>query len=156
MAKGVYKEWIEGEGLETICKWAKLGLDFKQIAANIGITAETFSRWLQRFPQFEQSIKKARKIPNLELENAMFDLACGRVIITEELTVLDAKGSIKRVERFKKQVPPNHIMQIFLAKNRMRERYKDYAAVKDETAGSNDESINVQVYLPEKVTNDDH
>ena len=39
---GVYKDWIEGKGLETVCKWAKLGLTDQQIIERMGTKERTF------------------------------------------------------------------------------------------------------------------
>ena len=81
--KGLRDDWIKGEGLELICGWARHGLSDTQIVANMGIGRTTFYNWLKEYPDFASAIKKARIQPNIEIENAMFDLACGKTYVEE-------------------------------------------------------------------------
>ena len=146
---GVFKDWIEGPGLENVCKWAKLGLSDEQIAKNMGIGRTSFYTWQKKFPDFAAAIKKAKRVPELEIENAMFELACGHVYVEEIKSIIDPKnGEILKIEKIRRQVPPSPAMLIFLAKNRMRDRYKDYAPVPVE---SNEKSArqDVQIYIPD-------
>lgn len=125
--KGNYHDWIDGKGLETVCQWERLGISDKQLAHNMGISTTTLYEWKHKFPKFADAIKKAKSIPDLELENAMFNLATGKVFVEETRTVLDPNtGKVVRIERYKKQVPPNPTTQIFLAKNRMPDKYRDW------------------------------
>lgn len=152
--RGFYKDWIEGEGLETICAWVRHGLTDKQVIENIGIGRTTFYEWQRSYPDFAEAIKKARIQPNIEIENAMFDLACGRVYAEDIKTLVDTKtGEVLKIEKIRKKIPPNALMLIFLAKNRMRDKYRDYAPVPFEPE-STDEQQNVQIYLPENGRDD--
>lgn len=145
--KGLYREWIEGKGLENVCMWAKLGLMDKQIAGNMGISLTTFYEWQKKFPKFADAIKSAKAIPNLELENAMFDLALGRTYVEEVKSILDPKtGMVIRIEKTKKQIPPNPTTQIFLAKNRMPDKYKDRVPVAERM---DEEEQKVEIYIPD-------
>lgn len=145
--KGLYREWVEGKGLENVCMWAKLGLMDKQIAGNMGISLTTFYDWQKKFPAFADAIKSAKAIPNLELENAMFDLALGRTYVEEVKSILDPKtGTVVRIEKTKKQIPPNPTTQIFLAKNRMPDKYKDRVPVAERV---DKEEQKVEIYIPD-------
>ena len=145
--KGLYREWIEGKGLENVCMWAKLGLMDKQIAGNMGISLTTFYEWQKKFPAFADAIKSAKAIPNLELENAMFDLALGRTYVEEVKSILDPKtGMVIRIEKTKKQIPPNPTTQIFLAKKRMPDKYKDRVPVAERM---DEEEQKVEIYIPD-------
>ena len=147
--KGKRNDWIEGEGLKTICEWASYGLTDKQIVENMGIGRATFYKWLREYPEFAEAIKKARIQTNIEIENSMIDLACGKNFVEEIKSVLDPKtGQILRIEKTRKQIPPNAVMLIFLAKNRMKDKYKDYAPVPFESE-STDERQDIQIYLPD-------
>lgn len=149
MGVSKHDDWIQGQGLERICKWAKLGLTGEQIAKNIGIQRSTYVAWLKKFPDFAAAIKKAQRIPELELENAMFELACGHSFVEEIKSILDPKtGSILKIEKVRRQIPPNPVMLIFLAKNKMRDRYKDYAPV---PAAKTEEGTvqEVEIYIPD-------
>lgn len=147
--EGTYKEWISGKGLETVCKWAKLGLSDKQIAHNMGLkSVSTYYAWKKRFKEFSDAIKKAKTIPNLELENSMFDLATGNCYEEITRTILDVKTRQPvRIEKITRKVPPNPTMQIFLAKNRMPEKYKDRPVEQTDAYGNESDTV---VYLPEK------
>ena len=141
--------WTEGVGLGRILEWVRFGLTDEQVAKNIGIAKKTLYEWLKKDPDFASVYRDAKVQPNIELENAMFKLACGQMFIEETKTILDAKdGSVVRIEKTRKQIPPSAVLLIFLAKNRMRDKYKDYAPVPIETE-KNDEKPEVKIYLPD-------
>ena len=147
--KGKHEDWIEGEGLEKICEWARYGLTDKQIVENMRVGRTTFYKWLREYPHFVEAIKKARIQTNIEIENSMIDLACGKKIVEEIKSILDPKtGQVIRIEKTKKQIPPNAVMLILLAKNRMKDKYRDYAPVPFEPE-STDEKQDIQIYLPD-------
>ena len=150
MANGVYKEWIEGEGLETVCKWAKLGLTDQQIIKNMGIKERTFYAWQKKYPQFQKALKEAKTLPNLEIETSMIDLACGRAYVEEIKSIIDpVTKAIIKIEKIRKQIPPNVTMLIFLAKNRMRDKYRDYFPTDDSKQSDDNIQQDVQIYLPD-------
>ena len=119
-----YKDWVEGAGLEKICEWSRRGLSDKQIAKNIGVTTMTFYNWKKRFAEFAVAVDKARSELKIELEKSMFELAIGKAFVEEIKTILDPNtGKVIRVEKTRKQLPPNANLQTFLAKNLMPEKY---------------------------------
>lgn len=122
--KAVYDKWIEGEGLEQICEWARYGMSDKQIAKNIGITTVTLYDWKKKFPAFAEAVSKAKSELKIELEKSMFDLAIGKTYVEEIKTILDPNsGTVIRVEKTRKQIPPSANLQQFLAKNLIPEKY---------------------------------
>ncbi len=123
-SKSVYKNWINGEGLGKICEWARHGLTDKQIAKNVGVTTVTLYDWKKRFSAFAKSLEEARLEFRIALENSMFDLAVGKTYVEEIKTILDPNnGTVIRVEKTRKQIPPNANLQTFLAKNLIPEKY---------------------------------
>ena len=153
---GVYRDWIGGKGLETVCKWAKLGLTDQQIVERMGVSRRTFYDWQRKYPAFQKALKDAKRIPNLDIETTMIDLACGRAYTEETKATVDPKtGAVIKVEKFRKQIPPNATMLIFLAKNRMRDKYRDYFPTDD--SGQDTESVQqeVQIYLPDNGSGED-
>lgn len=146
---GLYQNWIQGKGIEMVKKWAKLGLTDEQIAHNMGLkSVSTYYEWKKRFTEFSEAIKNAKTIPNLELENSMFDLATGNCYEEITRTIVDIKtGEPVRIEKIKRKVPPNPTMQIFLAKNRMPEKYRDKPVEQTDAYGNETDTV---VYLPEK------
>ena len=153
---GFYRDWIEGKGLELVCGWAKLGLSDQQIIEKMGIKERTFYAWQKKYPAFQKALKDAKTIPNLDIETSMIDLACGRVYVEEIESTIDPKtGTITRVKKVRKQIPPNPTMLIFLAKNRMRDKYRDYCPVNDDSVNDNDIQQEVQIYLPDNGSGKD-
>ena len=153
---GFYRDWIKGKGLEMVCKWAKLGFTDQQIIERMGIKERTFYVWQKKYSAFQKALNEAKTIPNLDSETSMIDLACGRAHTEEIKSIIDPKtGTIIKVEKVRKQIPPNPTMLIFLAKNRMRDRYRDYCPVDDDNVG--DESIQqeVHIYLPDNGSGKD-
>ena len=147
--KGKRDDWVDGDGLKTICELARHGLTDRQIVENIGIGRTTFYKWLREYPDFAKAIKDARIKPNVEIENAMFELACGKVFVEEIKTSIDAKtGEVSKIEKVRKQIPPSPVLLIFLAKNRMRDKYRDYAPVPFEQ-DSTETQQDVQIYIPD-------
>ena len=123
---GGYDVWTSGKGLERICQWAQLGLTDEEIASNIGVTVATYRKWQKKFPDFAEVVRNATSSPELELEKSMFDLATGKSYVEEIKSVIDPNtGKILRIEKTKRQLPPNPALQMFLAKSRMPQRYRD-------------------------------
>ncbi len=104
MAK--YKDWLTDEGLLKIKQWARLGLTDEQIAKNMGINPATYYRWINKYCDICEAIKKGRQQSVEILENAMFKKAIG---FTE--------GD--------KYYPPDNVSLIFLLKNWGRNQYRD-------------------------------
>ena len=99
-----------------------------QIAAKLGITQETFYAWQRKFPEFSQAIKRGKAASNQSLVKAMQKTAAGYDVEESETTVIldknkNPKGYRKTTR--KRHIPPSTTMQIFLAKNRMPEDFKD-------------------------------
>lgn len=137
--KAIYKNWVEGEGLARICEWARQGLSDKQIAKNIGVTVVAFYDWKKRFPAFAEAVNKAKSELKTELEKSMFDLATGKVYVEDVKTVIDpATGEVLKIERTRKQIPPNANLQTFLAKNLIPEKYHPPCWDSDDVAETGD------------------
>ena len=97
MAKGLYKEWLEPEGLLLIKGWKNNGLTDEQIADNIGVSHRTVERWKSEHSQIRQVIKRGKEHANYAVENALL----------------------------KKALSGNTTAMIFWLKNNYREKYSD-------------------------------
>lgn len=124
MAKGLYKEWIQGDGLTKIKGWARKGLTNDQIAANIGINRDTLYTWCNKYPDFADALKKTKEVNVYEVEDAMFKAAKG-YFVTETKTITNKDGKILRVENIKKWIAPNTTAQIFFLKNKDPENWRE-------------------------------
>lgn len=110
-------------------KYAQDGYSDSQIAGILGITQSTFYDWQKRHPEFSEAIKRGKAPANRELELAMMKSATGYYVDEEETTaILDGQTkqptSYRKTTR-KRYIPPVPTMQIFLAKNRMPDEYRD-------------------------------
>ena len=118
--------WTSGENLSKVCEWVSMGLSDRQVARNMGIVESTFYEWKKRYPEFATALSEAKKKPKLELENAMYKLATGQMYIEEVKTSLDPQGQrVTKIDKVKKQLPPNAQVQMFLARAWMPEKYKE-------------------------------
>ena len=108
--------------------YAKELLTNAQIAAKLGISYETFRRWQNKYSAFCEAIKRGKAVSNVKLIEAMKKSAEGYTV-EEETTVihLDENKQPKSYDRIvkKRYIPPSTTTQIFLAKNRMPEDFRD-------------------------------
>lgn len=109
-------------------KYASEGNTNDEIAKNLGIHRATFYRWIEKYRDFGDAIKKGREQKaNPEVENALYKSAVGYWVEEEKKIIFkskDGKETIK-VEKTKKWIPPNPTAQIFYLKNRISERWSD-------------------------------
>ena len=122
--KGIYKEWISGDGLVKVQGWARKGLTNDQIAANIGINRDTLYTWCNKYPDFADALKKTKEVTVYEIENAMYKAAKG-YFVEESKTVTNKDGKVIRVEINKKWIPPNTTAQIFFLKNKDPDNWRE-------------------------------
>ena len=108
---------------------ASQGLNNNEIADAMGISRNTFYRWLNEYREFSHSLKKYRGIADIEVENALFKSAVGSEFteVKKERKWNRATGQYEFVltEEVTKMVVPSTAAQIFYLKNRMPQRYKD-------------------------------
>lgn len=121
---------------------ARRGLIDEQIAANLGISVDTFYQYLKRYPEFSESLKRGKAPVDIEVENLLLKSARGFEYeeVTTEYTSLEKsgsdksgdkvnkssanKGEYKVVRKTKKFVLPNVTAQIYWLNNRLREYWK--------------------------------
>ena len=124
--RGDAELWLSSENLEKVGGWVSAGLSDKQVARNIGIAESTFYEWKKKYPEFATTLSEAKEKPKVELENAMYKLATGQMYIEEVKTSLDPQGQrVTKIDKVKKQLPPNAQVQMFLARAWMPEKYKE-------------------------------
>jgi len=133
--------------------WAKEGLTDKEIADKMDIGIRTLYEWKVKFPDFSQSLKKGKEVSDYEVERTLFKRALGysyeETKIVEELK--DGVSS-KKVEKSKKQLPPDTTAIIFWLKNRKPEVWRD----KKEIAHSGELEIIDKKALYDKYLSDEN
>ena len=99
-----------------------------QIATKLGIHIDTFCTWQNKYPEFREAVKRGQAEANRDLVEVMKKSAKGYYVEEEETVVhLDShKNPINYSKVVKKRyIPPSTTTQIFLAKNRMPEDFRD-------------------------------
>lgn len=99
-----------------------------QITIKLGISKEIFYKWLKMYPDFSEAVKRGKAASNVALVKAMQKTAEGYYVEEEETVVyLDKHKQPKSYSKTmkKRYIPPSTTTQIFLAKNRMPEDFRD-------------------------------
>ena len=73
MAK--YDKWLEPENLLLLEGWARDGLTDEQISKNMCVGTRTLYEWKQKFPQISQALKRGKEVVDIQVENALLELA---------------------------------------------------------------------------------
>lgn len=60
-----------------IREWIESGATDKEVAANLGIAYGTLYEYKNRYPEFNELYKKARKVPVRQIKAALFKRATG-------------------------------------------------------------------------------
>lgn len=116
----------ENDNLIKIAAWTRDGLSEHQIANNLGVHVNTFSR-AKRHKEYGPAICEAlahgREVADIEVENALYKRAIG---YEYEEVKEEYEGSIlvKRTV-IKKIIPPDTGAQIFWLKNRKTDTWRD-------------------------------
>lgn len=115
--------WIRG--------LTRRGYTLDEIANDIGVAASTVKKWVHDFPELSDAVKKARALPDIEIEDALYNRARGYTRKTTKTTIQaveDGSSKQTKVEVFEEEVPPDTTACIFWLKNRDRERWRDRQA----------------------------
>lgn len=99
-----------------------------QIASKLGISHTTFQDWNKKYPEFSSAIKSGKAVANEKLIASMRKTAEGYYVEEEDTVVqLDQAKQPKCYTKTvrKRYIPPSTTTQIFLAKNRMPEDFRD-------------------------------
>ena len=71
------EKWLQEEGLTLLEGWARDGATREAIAQQMGVSASTFYRWIKRYPQLAQALRKGREVVDYQVEQALLDRALG-------------------------------------------------------------------------------
>ena len=126
MPKGKYQRWQQPENLRRLTNWASQGLEDKEMASNMGVHRATFYDWLNKYPDISDAVKEGREMRNIEVENALFRCAVGKIeevteIIEEKKELRDGKlvTVSQHVRKTTRKLPPQYAAGIFIAKNKL-------------------------------------
>ena len=128
MAKGKYQQWLTDDGLLLLRGWARAGATDAEIAKKIGISAETFCVWKNRFPQFSEALKKGKEVVDLMVEESGLLRRALGMTVTEVTTntYIDKDGEEHTATKtVVKEIPPDVTAQIFWLKNRRPDLWRE-------------------------------
>ena len=129
MARAKYQEWFKEENLIKVEAWAKSGLSEKQISQNMWIAYSTLKEWKKKYSALSASLKKGKEVTDFEVENAMHKSALGYYVEETKTYITETNGvQTKKIEKYKKWIPPNSTAQIFWLKNRKPDVWMDRKA----------------------------
>lgn len=131
MAKGKYQEWLTPDGLLRLEGWARDGLTDEQIAGNIGINPATLYKWIDKFGEIGEAIKKGKAPVDFQVENAMLKRAMG-YDYEEVITEVYDNGK-KHIRKVKKHMPGDVTAMIFWLKNRKPDKWRDKPEMKEDS-----------------------
>ena len=125
--KGKYEEWQTPENLIRLEGWRRDGLDFDQIAKNIGVSRSTLSRWRELYEDIRNALKKGSEVSTYEIENALYKSAKGHFVEEVEIIETDSEKNGKTVTKTKRRryIPPSIAAQIFILKNRRSDWWRE-------------------------------
>lgn len=106
--------------------WARDGLTDEQIAHNLGISKDTFYRYVKKYPDFYDSLKRGKGPVDFEVENALLKRALGGIYedsTTEDRLVEGKKIRLKKVVI--RSIPPDVVACIFWLKNRRPQQWRE-------------------------------
>ena len=126
MAKTKYSNELVIKGR----KLASQGLMDKDIYANLGISKDSFYKYISEFNDFSEALKKGREEAKKKLrplvENSLINIALGYSYeeITEEIKVSN-RGTIRTVKTTTKHYPPQMGAIAYWLNNRAKEDWKN-------------------------------
>lgn len=132
MAK--YEYWISPEGILRLNAYARDGLIDEKIAEKMDIAPSTLYEWKKKYPEISEALKKGKEIPDIEVENKLFESACGITVVLKKpmkIKTIDYKDGkkVKETEKIVETeeeiyIPPQVTAQIFWLKNRKPDVWK--------------------------------
>lgn len=126
MAKGKHIQWHEASKLEEITNWAANGCTDAEIAKNIGISRNTYYRWVASYSDIDDAVKKGREMCVQHVENTFFRRImglCEEVTETKEVEQRMVDGELVTVHKVVKtstrKLAPDMTGLIFYLKNKV-------------------------------------
>ncbi len=108
----------------------ELGLTDKELAEAFGVHVDTIYEWQKRYPEFSESIKRAKEKPDGEVVAALHKRAIGYTYDAQEVTAAgeknaDGSSRVIKVVQKKIHVPADPTSMIFWLKNRRPQEWRD-------------------------------
>ncbi len=101
----------------------------KEIAGLFGVSEQTVNTWKKKYPEFLESIKRAKDIGDDAVERSLFQRATGYSVPDVHISVYQGAATITPII---KHVAPDVTAQIFWLKNRRPATWRDKQVVQHE------------------------
>lgn len=113
-------------------KNARDGLNDEQNAQNLGISIAVFYDYQNKYPEFQDAIKKGKTPVTIQVENSLIKKAIGYEYVEETIEYYPPKDNdpsnkalkVKSVKRTKKYYPPDTASMFGYLYNKARNEYK--------------------------------
>ena len=121
-------QWVRTGSSPTpkICEIARrlclLGLDNTGLQFHLGVSRETYARWLKQFPEFKEAITRGKGQADGHVAESLYHQTLGAKI---RQTKLFFDGATVTEHTHEQQLPPNITATIFWLKNRHPELWRD-------------------------------
>lgn len=133
---GKYKEWLDPDKLILLQGWRRDGLNYEQIAENIGISTKQLYEWQNKYSEIRNALKKGEEVMVYEVENALYKAAVGYDVTETDQTETIYPDGTKVVNKHarKRHIAPSVGAICFILKNRRSDKWQDKPTVIDTTA----------------------
>jgi transposase-like protein len=125
MAKGKHVAWHEPANLEKLTNWAANGYTDTEIAKSVGISRNTYYKWIAAYGDIDDAIKKGRAMCLQQVENTFFRRAMGLCEETSRVKEMEQKlvdGKLVTVHQVVKEttrtLAPDTTALLFYLKNK--------------------------------------
>lgn len=121
--KTIFKDKVHDEAI----KLARHGLTLDEIADFWNIHRATLYRWLRKYPEFSDALKKAKAEADRKVEESLYKRALGYKYEEKHYEKFGKEMVLKKT--IEKQIAPDVTAQIFWLKNRRPENWRDDRAL---------------------------
>lgn len=127
------------EYAEQARKLCLLGATDKELADFFEVVESTIYAWKLAYPEFSESIKKAKLMADANIASRLYDRAYGCVVNVQQAIKLTTKevkdGKLEQHEEVEivdllQEIPPDTTAAIFWLKNRQPQNWRDKVEVK--------------------------
>lgn len=115
--------------------WARDGLSDEQISKNMGINPATLYKWLDKFGEIREALKKGKAPVDLEVENQLLKSALGYTVTVKKPIKVRTKKTQLGVGTIEEEhieyadeeiyIAPVPAAQFFWLKNRRPDKWRD-------------------------------
>lgn len=122
---------------------AERGYTDAELADAFGIVPSTLYNWRNKYPELNNAVKLGKDTSNEIIIGAMFKNVTGYMVeeVEDTIEIQNGKEVIVERKRKTKHIPGNPTVQIFAAKNRMPDRWRDRQEIKHEFAELSDAEL---------------